>query len=95
MDGLRQHQAHWHLITYLIKWSDICKFQQEGTLMSSELVASLNACMTCGNKPTEIIDVDGAYAVAHFCGDYDTIVFSEQAETPEALVMRWNADNAH
>lgn len=63
--------------------------------MTSTNLSRLNACMTCGSHAVEIIDVDGAYSVTHFCDNYDTFVVSEQAETPEALVKRWNLQNTY
>lgn len=62
--------------------------------VKSRYMMGMSACKTCGSYPTDVIDVDGAYAVAHFCDDYDTIVVRSNAETPDAVLIRWNADNA-
>lgn len=62
--------------------------------MIDTTISRLNACMTCGNQVNEIVDVNGAYAVAHFCDDFDTIVVGQSAKTLDDLLIRWNAENA-
>lgn len=63
-------------------------------LMTVTNLSRLNACMMCGNQVNEIVNVNGSYAVSHFCDDFDTIVVSEPEADLDDLVVRWNSKNA-